>query len=692
MLKIDPRSGRETCNPGEFKATATSCKTCVPGTFFNNTSVDVVSSCYSCPKGFEQPELKGTSCSSCPAGTFAEEEGTARCKSCKPGFYQPQTKSEVCTGCPDGSFSNDVASTNRTACECQEGYYGRAGDCEQCPEGGVCCNCETSAAASSGKAYPGCTCGKTGSTEPFPDLGFTYSNDPDADRIVICHTPEACQGGPKGDCSSRYGSKRCGDCNWDVRPAVYRFSDKCLECASDGVSWLRSLSVIILVVGIIGLLFACSVAGIRVSSLFLLTNFCQVISLLSYFKMEWSDSMKDVITVMSFMNVNVEIFAFNCVSPDVEVPSYIQSTVFSLLIPMFAALGYALIYGLTVLIWRKPEDLCQDTIGNGLKVLWKSDINARKSIFINSFLMFLTFMYTFLTSLGLEAFICNDIGGVRVMRKAPWLDCYDSEWNERLPVHIIALLLYGLGIPCVIALWLKKSNNKNRLQEDMDFRRRYGCLFKGFKADCYWWDVFAMGRKLAFTSCTVIFQDATIWQALAGFFVLTGFLVCEVHVNPFRLEIVNILQSIIDVILLIVLVAGMLMSSNFITDSQRDQLSTFMIVIVILGVVIAFGTIFIEVMMHLKMIRDSRKDPSTLGMASDPSMASMPSSTSLRCPTIPSATSIRRSRTTSTTWPRWSSHASPGPPVSNGSCSHRVARSTAPPAAHMSTRRPPSLP
>ena len=82
---------------------------------------------------------------------------------------------------------------------------------------------------------------------------------------------------------------------------------------------------------------------------------------------------------------------------------------------------------------------------------------------------------------------------------------------------------------------------------------------------------------------------------------LVVFLVCEVHINPFRLEVVNILQSIIDMILIFVLVGGILMSTDFITSDTKDHISTFVVVIVLIGVVIALGTIVVEIRLHLQV-------------------------------------------------------------------------------------------
>jgi hypothetical protein len=226
-------------------------------------------------------------------------------------------------------------------------------------------------------------------------------------------------------------------------------------------------------------------------------------------------------------------------------------------------------------------------------------------------------------SLGLEAFICTDLeDGTPMMRKAPWLECYDDGWYERLPVHIVILVVYAIGLPVSLAIVLFRARNRGEI-ESPAFLRRWGSIFKGFKAEYFWWDIFAMFRKFALMCCAVFFQRTTTWQAIAGLFVLIGFLITEVHINPFKLMIVNVLQSVIDMILIFILTAGVLVSTTFTRQEDIDALSWFTVAIFVTGAVTAVGCIMAEVRVHRRIkraglsLRSFSPDRGTYGLSPD---------------------------------------------------------------------------
>ena len=109
--------------------------------------------CYSCPKGFHQPNTGETSCDFCDEGTYQEQTSQTYCSACSAGQYnnkkgQPScldckkhtkssnAKSETCTDCKKGQVAEQTGSTSCT--NCQSGLYGdRVGHCENCPVGKI---------------------------------------------------------------------------------------------------------------------------------------------------------------------------------------------------------------------------------------------------------------------------------------------------------------------------------------------------------------------------------------------------------------------------------------------------------------------------------------------------------------------------------------------------------------------------
>ena len=99
-----------------------------------NTLADA---CKPCPAGTEKP-LGQKMCTAVPAGSAAENKGTARCSRCKPGTYQRQRGADRCELCLPGRFEPNFGSLECVKCPVNA-YQPESGsaECEECPDGSV---------------------------------------------------------------------------------------------------------------------------------------------------------------------------------------------------------------------------------------------------------------------------------------------------------------------------------------------------------------------------------------------------------------------------------------------------------------------------------------------------------------------------------------------------------------------------
>ena len=93
----------EDCLPcPAFKAASTvgstSCQLCQAGTYYSEGN------CVNCAAG-STSLTNSTTCSQCPAGSFAGAAGSGTCHQCRPGYYQSQTGASVCSACAAGKYT-----------------------------------------------------------------------------------------------------------------------------------------------------------------------------------------------------------------------------------------------------------------------------------------------------------------------------------------------------------------------------------------------------------------------------------------------------------------------------------------------------------------------------------------------------------------------------------------------------------
>ncbi|XP_056152261.1 proprotein convertase subtilisin/kexin type 5 isoform X2 [Lampris incognitus] len=153
-----------TTTPGCSALNISSCEACVPGSYYDNSTLlcsccpDLgfclfAEDCVPCPRGFFQP-LAGQQqclpcsrgfyinfagspvCNSCPPGSFSNETGADTCRSCSPGFFSSQQNSTSCNPCTKGTFCNSSSCAQCHICPVgTESLHAAAKECTPCRPG-----------------------------------------------------------------------------------------------------------------------------------------------------------------------------------------------------------------------------------------------------------------------------------------------------------------------------------------------------------------------------------------------------------------------------------------------------------------------------------------------------------------------------------------------------------------------------
>jgi hypothetical protein len=109
-------------------------------------------------------------------------------------------------------------------------------------------------------------------------------------------------------------------------------------------------------------------------------------------------------------------------------------------------------------------------------------------------------------------------------------------------IAVLGIGLWGCGIP-VCSLYLLWKN-RNRL-DDIDVRKKYGFLYKGYNDDSYFWEIVVTARKISMVLFSTVFAVfGKSFQAIVVFIFMLIFLILTDKMSPFLSRKLNRLESI----------------------------------------------------------------------------------------------------------------------------------------------------
>lgn len=393
--------------------------------------------------------------------------------------------------------------------------------CSECPEGASCAG---------------------GDALPLPLAGYYQTA---VDIFVTCVPATACSGGNGPPCAPGYDGVACGTCQ--TSPRHYRLDQSCLPCPN--LAWLMLVGffAVIVILGAFGMFL--NKRKVNLAAVTIGFDFIQILSVFSGFDFSWPVELRDVFTTLSASNLNLEL-----VAPECSVNwTYEQKWLVVESVP----LGGVLMLGLCLAlrwVWlrlclRKPAPTGPDeTVNSAIGLLFTG----------------LYFSYFVEVKYALSIFDCasND-NGLSALESDPSVLCgVPGGPHERLvPLALLSLLVYGCGIPLLIAVSL--FVNRHAIHADQALRARgegdnfltnpnyatrlrFRKLYEDFRPGVAGWRMVLIARKLLFAIATIMFNANPLLQACVSISVLFAAYVAHAQYQPF-LPRQSVSSSFLDV-------------------------------------------------------------------------------------------------------------------------------------------------
>lgn len=197
--------------------------------------------------------------------------------------------------------------------------------------------------------------------------------------------------------------------------------------------------------------------------------------------------------------------------------------------------------------------------------------------------------YITVTKYCFDAFKCESIGGVLVLRSDPSVECHTSTHTNLVVLGVIGILCYSVGY-IVFVVWKMWTINVNRSFRDPQNLRRYGFLYRYFELDYYWTPVICLLRRLFFV-VILVFMNNPALQAGALAVIINMSLMLQVYTAPYVNTYLDVLFSFLLVTLMFEAFSGVLFYSSNLPSADRAILE--MIVLLALFVLIGIAVVFL---------------------------------------------------------------------------------------------------
>lgn len=120
---------------------------------------------------------------------------------------------------------------------------------------------------------------------------------------------------PSAPLRCSYTDVRCSKCD----KGFYRISGKCEKCPDQ--LWLVYTGLVVLLFVVIGLAYFLNKRGVNLSLMAIGIDYAQVVSLFARARIRWPEELLKLFRFLSIFNLNIEITAPECLSPNISYPT-----------------------------------------------------------------------------------------------------------------------------------------------------------------------------------------------------------------------------------------------------------------------------------------------------------------------------------------------------------------------------------
>lgn len=617
------------CEVGSYQSSrdklSPSCIACFPGTFSNQTGAV---SCRPCPAGRFSSVRNASACLDCAIGKFTSADGSASCNSCPFGEYSDQEGQSKCTPCPAGRYSDSLTST--TCYNCPVGRFA-AGlgtrECQICPLSTYqLLKGSTECLPCLGIAGVNCLNGEIRAEKGyFLTLGGPNNSIAAA---IPCASTEICTGGSLGNqCAphrkTSLDNLLCGECD----DGYIEWQGKCIICdkTNGGLVFLILVAFWVYVVFI----HYSSKKSDGLMNVFM--YFIQTALIIAGSPSKWISWIN--VLSLSPLDIGASDSDSSCILPLNGYQNMGLGVVISLIFFALHALNCLIHYS----VFKCIQKYSLSNANYTNKILFKlHEIFSewRLSPYLRSYVSLLLFSYSQVTVAVLRYLQCVDVGGERVVFTSPSVRCDDEKYKRWLPVVILVLVLYVIGLPLMALIffilrrdWIRSfhpttlhdtgvipmsptgqsasspspppgspSASPRDLISTKDHHRfhlRWSILYGLYRSSAFFWHIVILIRRTMIISIfTYLYRYPSDRQMIVQIIHILSFII-QLYFQPFRDKICNIMEIIS---LLSLVIIGAIMSTHPLTYSEEQKV--FVSLFILAPLVLFIAAILIKKMLH----------------------------------------------------------------------------------------------
>ncbi|GMH37095.1 hypothetical protein BSKO_04968 [Bryopsis sp. KO-2023] len=508
-------------------------------------------------------------CGSCAPGRSSSEANSIHCDPCSLGSWVSKSGQHECNECPRGTTTERKGTSSIEGCFCKVGWYhpqGKSGEeCKKCPDGATCLG---------------------GASPPEPLPGF-WNHVDDVGNMFSCDPTHACVGGRGDLCARGHSGRVCKECE----DGYFGVNIGCRRCPAPAIV------VIVIVVLVMAWYVLNVVISTNMASLDMLLSWAQLANIVGDVGLNWPDKLSVMFSLANLLDFDVDILEPSCLTRWSFSHNFVVQLLFPLFMSFLALLGYVVAYG--TLRWRQvctPERYDAAKRWTSWLVTFTEDRNelaVKWDKTIAKFLVSVEVTYITVTKYCFDAFSCEDIAGVSVLRSAPSIECNTTEHSWLMVLGVGGTLFYSLGYLIFVAWKMIQLHNAMTFQEPANLRR-YGFLYRRFELEYYWTPIVILVRRLVFVM-VLTFLSNPAFQAGALAIVINASLMLQVYTAPYVDTSLDILFSFLLVTLMFESFGGVMFYSSNLPQANRVILEWIVLSIMFALFVVFFIFFVVEV-------------------------------------------------------------------------------------------------
>ena len=162
--------------------------------------------------------------------------------------------------------------------------------------------------------------------------------------------------------------------------------------------------------------------------------------------------------------------------------------------------------------------------------------------FVVSTIVALFVLHLSLVRASLSLVTCVGVGGRRFLAGDLNIDCDDpQQYLTPQAIGLVSLVVYGVGIPAA-GFYILLSKRKELSAPEV--RATYGFLYITYTPERYFWEVLVQARKFALALTSVLLAPVGVgMQTCCAMVLLVGCLILQERAQPFRMSMLNMLES-----------------------------------------------------------------------------------------------------------------------------------------------------